>query len=168
MLRITLAYPRRDGRSDDPFLQRKWGGWDEGLSAQEVYDAGRGWWKVGARAKEERYAALTALGIVRQVIEITEWKYSAAADRSAFRGNILGPGDEMYDRYIGKELPATSRNPIGYVDEGPEPCKCGCGELTRNTWRPGHDQRAIHDRIRQDFGGDVAAFIDWYDNQRVS
>jgi len=136
------------------------------MSEQEVYDAGRGWWKLGSRAEREKYALLTALGVVRQVIEITGWD-QAGADRRAFEGTILGPGHPMYEQYFGQVLEATSRNPIGYLDDDTEtPCRCGCGESAKNLWLPGHDQRAIHDRIRRDFDGDVAAFIDWYDQLR--
>ena len=42
-------------------------------------------------------------------------------------------------------------------------CKCGCGQpVTRGQWLPGHDHRAVHQRIRRDHGN-VAEFIDWYD-----
>lgn len=43
-------------------------------------------------------------------------------------------------------------------------CICGCGArvLKEQSWLPGHDHRAIHDRIKRDHGN-VAAFIEWYD-----
>jgi hypothetical protein len=34
--------------------------------------------------------------------------------------------------------------------------------VTRGQWLPGHDHRAVHQRIRRDHGN-VAEFIDWYD-----
>lgn len=45
-------------------------------------------------------------------------------------------------------------------------CTCGCGtRISRGRWVPGHDHRAVHQRIRRDHG-DVAAFIIWYDQNR--
>lgn len=45
-------------------------------------------------------------------------------------------------------------------------CTCGCGtKISRGQWVPGHDHRAVHQRIRQDHG-DVAAFVAWYDANR--
>jgi hypothetical protein len=169
MLRITLAYPRRHSPSADPFLTRVWGGWDEDLTDQQVYDAGRGWWKVGDRAERESHAVLTSRGIARQVIEITGWDPGKQSNgRRAFRGTILSPGHLLHDRYVGQPLAAASRNPVGYIADEPDtPCRCGCGEPARSLWLPGHDQRAIHDRIRRDFGGDIGSFIDWYDKCQI-
>jgi hypothetical protein len=89
-------------------------------------------------------------------------------DRRGFEGRILKPGDRVYDKFVGKPDPteSTSRFPVLYlpdeVDEGL--CRCGCGEtVSRGEWVQGHDQRAIHARIRKDFNGSVSKFIDWYD-----
>jgi hypothetical protein len=42
------------------------------------------------------------------------------------------------------------------------PCACGCGAVAvRGDFAPGHDQRAIHDRIRK--VGTVREFIEWFD-----
>lgn len=43
-------------------------------------------------------------------------------------------------------------------------CKCGCGNLVTGPglWLPGHDHKAVHQRIHRDHGS-VAEFIDWYD-----
>lgn len=40
-------------------------------------------------------------------------------------------------------------------------CKCGCGEMVERDFAPGHDLRAVMDRVKQ-FGG-AAAFIEWFD-----
>jgi hypothetical protein len=37
---------------------------------------------------------------------------------------------------------------------------------TQSDWLPGHDQRAIHQRIARDFAGSVRDFISWYDTHR--
>jgi hypothetical protein len=88
--------------------------------------------------------------------------------RHAFNGQILPAGNAVRDRYVGKPLVSPSRNPIHYITDPDDPsgeCKCGCGQSTNGVWVTGHDQRAIHDRIRRDFGGDVGTFVDWYDER---
>ena len=70
---------------------------------------------------------------------------------------------------LGASLPAASQNPVRYFEDAEadgagSPCRCGCGDVTRGTWVQGHDHRAIHQRIGQDFAADVARFIDWYDS----
>jgi hypothetical protein len=132
----------------------------------EVYDAARGWWRLNARAEQERYAIVLAGDQVRMVIKIAEWR--TVGDRRAFAGEMLRPGHAVYDKFVGRPDPAesSSRFPVLYladpVDAGV--CRCGCSEpVTRGDWVQGHDQRAIHNRIRADFGGSVRRFIDWYD-----
>lgn len=41
-------------------------------------------------------------------------------------------------------------------------CLCGCGEVVRVDFAPGHDQRAIHARVGK--FGSVAKFIQWFDD----
>jgi hypothetical protein len=171
MLQITVGEARyQPDDQDDDFLPRTLAGWHEKMTDSEVYDAARGWWKLSlARAEHERFAVVVARGIVRQVIEIHEWRYSGPKlDRYAFSGEVLRPGHAVHDRYIGTSRPSANQNPIRYFDDPDadslgSPCKCGCGELTRGIWAQGHDHKAIHQRIGRDFNGDVAAFIDWYD-----
>lgn len=176
MLQITLGtarYQPEDQSSD--FLPRTLAGWHETMTEKEVYDAARGWWRLNAaRAQHERYAVVVARGVVRLVIEINQgdWRYAENIDRWAFSGKVLGQGHAVHDRYIGRTLPAANQNPIRYfedpqADSAGYPCRCGCGELTRSTWVHGHDQRAIHQRIGRDFGGDVAQFVDWYDSSEA-
>jgi hypothetical protein len=118
VLRITLGHPRQYWPSENRFLTRTWAGWDEGLTPEEVYDAGRGWWKLGERALRERYAVLVSRNTVRQAIEITGWNPEGLIDgRRAFEGKVLGPGHPVYDRYVGKPLVVRSRNPVGYIDD---------------------------------------------------
>ncbi len=169
MLQITLgAYGRAPkDEEDDEFLPREHYGWYPGMSDEDIYTSARGRWVLNrARAEREKYAVVTADGIARQVIEINRWRTYHEQGRHAFSGQVLPPGHPVHDRYVGKPLASASRNPIHYISDPDDPrglCKCGCGRATNGIWVTGHDQRAIHDRIRRDFGGDVAAFIDWYD-----
>ncbi len=170
MIHITLGAFGYQPDENDDFLPRSHNGWHPGMSHQAVLTSARGWWVLNrSRAERENYAVVTAQGIAIQAIEIGEWRTKTGPDgkvRHAFDGKILGPGHPVHDRYVGKPLPPASRNPIHYITDPADPagtCKCGCGQATGGTWVTGHDQRAIHERIGRDFGGDVAAFIDWYD-----
>jgi hypothetical protein len=135
------------------------------MARTESYDAARGWWRLdGDRAKRERYVLAVGDGHGVQAIEITDRRYVPVIGRSAFAGNILRPGDPIHDKWVGRPVPRPSRNPIHYLpDATGSPCRCGCGEIVRGTWVHGHDQRAIHERIARDFGGEIASFIGWYD-----
>lgn len=173
MLRIRLG--RRtyvgDEQFDHDYLPRRHAGWDPTMTDGEVYDAARGWWRLNARAEQERHALVLAGDRIRMAIAIKGW--CTAGDRRAFTGDILGPGDPVYDKFIGRPDPATStsRFPVIYLSDPLDVsvCRCGCGQdVVRGEWAQGHDQRAIHDRVRVDFGGSVSRFIDWYDANRPS
>lgn len=63
----------------------------------------------------------------------------------------------------------SARRPLGAIisesglNTGPT-CPCGCGQAVRkeNRFVPGHDQKAIHERIAQQWGNTVG-FIEWFD-----
>jgi hypothetical protein len=169
MLIITLGTRGLNNESQDSFLPRTHYGWDPSLTEEQTYEAGRGWWRMAAGAEGERLALIIGGGVVRVAVAIDEW--AAKGGRRAFAGRVLQKGTPAHDRFVGKPDPSgsTSRNPARYwraknlVGQYTS-CLCGCGAEVRNQWLPGHDQRAIHDRIRHDFGGNVARFIAWYDH----
>lgn len=49
---------------------KSFAGWRPGLTDEEVYEAGRGRWRLGTRADRERYALFTAKGIVVLAVRI--------------------------------------------------------------------------------------------------
>lgn len=69
------------------------------------------------------------------------------------------------DHYVGKPAPnGAQQNPITYFKSplGNRECNCGCGKpINRGDFLPGHDQRAIHERIAR--VGTVLDFIAWFD-----
>jgi hypothetical protein len=164
---IAIFLGRRDYTmySTDQFLHRAFGGYDAAMTPAEIYDATRGWWRLdGDRAKREHYALAVGDGYGVQTIEIADWRYASTIGRWAFAGTFLGPGPPLQERGVGSPVPRPSRNPIHYLpDATGSPCRCGCGQVVRGTWVHGHDQRAIHERIGRDFGGEIASFIGWYD-----
>lgn len=143
-----------------------------------MYEANHGEWAIGARGQKENYALFSFGRTVIQAVEIESLELTKAFDRSpdekrddryTIHGKILGPGHPVYDKYVSKETPVSiARNPVRYFQD-PEfdggsgkPCRCGCGELTmRGDFIPGHDQKAIHERIARI--GTVAEFVDWMD-----
>jgi hypothetical protein len=170
VLIITLGARKRNDESDDKFLPRTHVGWEPGLSDEQVYEAGRGWWRMAEGAEGERLALIVGGGVVRLAVGIDKWA-PPEDGRRAFAGRILNSGDPVHRRFVGQPDPSgsTSRNPARYwkakdVPGQYTPCLCACGAEVRNQWLPGHDQRAIHARITRDFDGNVGKFVAWYDS----
>lgn len=141
------------------------------MTADELYEAGRYAWVLGARADKEQFALIVFSNTVLQAIEIESLEDVTVTNakgeqqaRRAIHGTILKPGHPVYDALVGNQAPMPStQNPIKYVDHPLDltDCKCGCGQPVRADFLPGHDQRAIHDRISK--VGTVAQFINWFD-----
>jgi hypothetical protein len=158
-----------DPELDD--MSRAWVGWDEAKSLEVNFEQNRGIWLLGRRAEKETYATFSLDGKVVLVAEITDIetiapKDPARAPKRAIIGRVLGPDHPMHDAFIGR-LVDGHRNPVTYMpDPGHETkiCACGCGETVpgQRDFVPGHDQRAIHDRIARQWG-DTLGFIEWFD-----
>jgi len=168
MLKIKMG-PRKyvgggkHAEAPHPFLKRDWTGFDEAMTDDELLDAARGWWVLSQEnARKQRYALVVGDALVRLAVKIDGWEANDLG-RRAFSGSILAAGHPVHDAWVGREVEWTSRNPIGYEDSEFDlgPCECGCGEQTRGSWVPGHDQRAIHTVIRENFAGSVLKFIEW-------
>ena len=83
-------------------------------------------------------------------------------------GPILGPAHPVYDHFAGQPAPTKGRNPVGYFKSEFDlrPCLCRCGGISYNNFLPGHDQRAIHERIGKI--GTVKDFLTWFDEHWTS
>jgi hypothetical protein len=164
MLHITLG-PERVVDPDTDKLGRDRIGFSETMSDLALYDANHGCWKLGPRADKEQFVIFSYGGIVRQAIEIDDIAQVGEAGRSVINGKILRAGHPVYDKYVGKSSPVQGvRNPVTYFDDEVDgrPCKCECGgSVVGRDFLPGHDQTALHDRIKQI--GTVAQFLDWFD-----
>jgi hypothetical protein len=164
-LHITLAKARSiDPASDD--LNRSQVGFDDRMTDEELYKANHGCWKLGSRARSERYYLASFDGLVRQAVQIDRIERSSPhGSRSVIHGRVLQSGHPVFEKWVGKPSPVTGvRNPITYFDDEADSgiCLCGCRERTMGSdFAPGHDQRALHDRVRQI--GTVAQFIHWFD-----
>jgi hypothetical protein len=163
MLKITMT----ERHYDKPFHQ---------MSEDELYDAMTSAWVMNpVRARKERYAVgiggrgaagatlgVMALEIEDIVLDSTAEPGTHKDDRYRIIGKVLGPGHPVYDAFVGEPAQAT-RNPVRYEPSELDltACRCGCGEPARLSFLPGHDQRALHERVNK--LGSVAKFCDWFD-----
>jgi hypothetical protein len=152
---LTIALGAYQTFPEDEFGKSS-AGWRPGLSDEQVY----------ARADHERYALFTAKGIVVLAIEIGGISDLDPDGRRTITGTVLQPGNPVYDKYVGEDAPVgKSQNPVQYIDSPFDRTECACGCGTANpsgrTFVPGHDQKALHERIAK--VGGVAAFITWFD-----
>jgi hypothetical protein len=137
------------------------------MSDNAAWDAARGCWVLGEQASSQRYVVFSWNGKVRLAAEISSLG-KVRDGRSYFNGTILPPGHEVFDKYVGKKSPVQNvRNPVTYftspLDALGDLCQCDCGKLAPKgrSFLPGHDQTALHNRVKQI--GTVADFIKWFD-----
>lgn len=176
-INFKLSDVRAIDRADDP-MDREWVGYRPTLNGEEVFAQNRGMWYLCLdKVEEEHYATFSYKGKIVVVAEITDvdtlpWKDPRGRrDKQALTGRALGPGHSAYEYFIARLVSGTSRNPVSYIDD-PEPrpaaepgtCACACGTpvLTGKSFVPGHDQRAVHERIAKQWG-DTLGFIRWFD-----
>lgn len=176
MLHITVG-PKKAADPDDG-LGRSHVGYSPDMSPEEAYEHNHGEWVIGSRGRDgrERYALFSFNGKVVQAVEIEGMRAtrlfpddSKRDNKYTIDGPILKKGHPVFDKYVGEDQPVTpGRNPVRYFDDpefdvaGGKLCRCGCGETTTaGDFVPGHDHRAIHERIARI--GTVAEFLDWMD-----
>jgi hypothetical protein len=161
----------RSTNGDDP-LGRPHVGYFPRMTEQEAWDAGRGVWKMNRqRAARQKFSLIVGEGQVRAIGEVTGFRPTDDGDRVELVGHLLEAGHPVYDAYMGQPDPIDngSQNPVAYVDLPEEAafliraCGCGCGEESERDFLPGHDVRAIQDRVREYFAGNPLAFINWLD-----
>ncbi|WP_007026059.1 hypothetical protein [Saccharomonospora iraqiensis] len=105
----------------DP-LGRSCVGYFPGMSPEDVWQAGRGVWKLDRRrAEREGYALLVGGELVRAVADIAA--LVEHGDRVELVGKLVGPGESLHDAYVGSLDPVVrpSRNPVAYVALPEEP-----------------------------------------------
>lgn len=163
--------PVRDIAPDEDDMGRSWVGFSPTHSAQQIYEQNRSIWLLGPRAARERYATFSVDGTVCVVVEIDRIEEVPAKDpgkrsKSAVVGRVLQPGHPVHDELIGQPVD-QHRNPVTYLEErsgAQQTCACGCGAAVagHRVFMPGHDQRAVHERITRQWGNTLG-FINWFD-----
>jgi len=176
-INFKIADERTIDRDDDP-MDRDSVGYRQTMTDGEVFEKNRGMWFLGLRAQDEGYATFSYMGKIVVVAEIAgvetlPWKRpKGRRDKQAVIGRALGPGHPAYEFFIDRRVDNTSRNPVAYLEDPsprrssePRPCACGCGTSIAppRHFAPGHDQRAVHERIAQQWG-DTIGFIRWFDD----
>ena len=92
---------------------------------------------------------------------------SGGGFKKVLRGRVLAEGDPARQELLGTTI-NSFRNPVSYIADppsSPRVCACGCGSpvLGRRLFIPGHDQKALHERIAKRWGSAVE-FIRWFDS----
>lgn len=157
----------------DP-LGRGYVGYFPRMTEDEAWQAGCGVWKVSKdKISRQRFAIITGEGAVRAVAEITGHTeyHTDTGTRIALNGALLPAGHPIRDTYLGQPDPVAngSQNPVGYCDLPEEqpyltrPCACGCDQTSDRDFLPGHDVRAIQQRVRDHFDGSPLKFVQWID-----
>lgn len=169
-MNFKLGDVRETVAAEDP-MSRTWVGWKPELSDQETYEQNRGVWFLGRRARSERVATFSHNGFVVAVVAVEGLEnipiLNAERAKQAIVGQVLASGAADYDSLIGQAVDGH-RNPVTYglnLSDTTRTCACGCGgDVAGNrVFLPGHDQRAIHDRITQEWGTTLG-FVEWFDD----
>lgn len=115
---LKIEYEAEEAVFDEPALliniNRRY---HPNMTADELYEATRGHWKVGSRARSITLVCAVYRGIIREVFAVTAWHTSAEDSRSYFDGSVASP--EVRNRYLHKSVSTYwkqgSQNPIKYV-----------------------------------------------------
>jgi hypothetical protein len=96
------------------------------MSPLELYEATRGFWRVGERRDGAHYAFAVYEGVVREVYGIRAWfpagtlvyqTRKVGANRGSGRMEFEGEvAHEIRNRYVGRFIGKGGQNPIRYVN----------------------------------------------------
>jgi hypothetical protein len=101
------------------------------MTPQELYEATRGVWKLGARCTKAQYAFAVFEGVVREVYEIESWHPAATTPyvtrdavklmtngRREFVGHVAEPAvrDRFFGRSVADYFHRGQQNPVVYVN----------------------------------------------------
>lgn len=80
--------------------------WTPQMSSEALYEATRGWWKLGPKREHARYAMAVSGGVIRGVYRITSWRPRAEGDRD-WRDDA--EGKRLRWGFDGESAPELSR-----------------------------------------------------------
>ncbi len=161
MLHIKLGERRTISSTD--VMGRDWFGYDPAVPVEQLFEMNRGIWVVGSRANQERLAVFSYTGDhkVKFVAEING--FESFGKRRAILGHVLSDDDPRAQGLVGASALDGHRNPVTYIAED-RTCGCGCGGAIppSRLFLPGHDQKAVRERITEKWGSTIG-FINWFD-----
>ncbi len=120
-LLIRLGPWRDEPEPLEPGHMRAGAGWRNDLTATELYDSVRGWWRITADSVARRGAAHAVAvfeGVTRAVWSIDGWLPPRSDGRCAFAGTPVTEG-AIFDHYCGPfgkrvPFPTHAQNPTHY------------------------------------------------------
>ena len=116
---IEIEYEAKDAVFDDEgvMLININNKYEPNLSVDEIYQATRGYWKVGKRAKDVKIVCAVYRGIIREVFDVRKWLPSSMKGCSFFEGKVSS--ENIRNKYLYKSVSRYwkkgSRNPIKYI-----------------------------------------------------
>ncbi len=101
--------------------------WYPGMPDDELYEATRGWWRMGPKREHVHYAIAVAEGVIRAVYVVDEWMARRFEDDGVtpFPGNstrwgFVGEPDDDHPDLIGLDVrhlfPMGAQNPVTYFN----------------------------------------------------
>lgn len=146
-------------------MNRSWIGYDPTVPVEELFATDRGVWVLGDRADREKYAIYSHVGEVKFAVKIDG--FERFGNRRAIIGEVLDDDHPIAQRWVGKPAPDRYQNPVTYFEDPAgtqRRCACGCGAEVSSgrAFLPGHDQKAIRDRIDEQWGN-TERFVEWFD-----
>jgi hypothetical protein len=103
--------------------------WTPTMEASELFEAARGWWRVGATVSRARYAVAVNLGVTRAVYEIEYWRERVGGDRDydpqekkpriGWWGSLVTDRPDLLNRSI-RHLKQSAGSPVVYLNCGPD------------------------------------------------
>ena len=101
--------------------------WYRGMPEDELYDSTRGWWRMGPKRDQARYAIAVAAGVVRAVYAVDEWLPRRFEDdgvtpfpANGTRWGFIGEPDDEHAGLIGLDIrhlfPQGAQNPVTYFN----------------------------------------------------
>ncbi len=129
---LQTLYGASPARIDDPVLLIRINRlYRYGMSAQELYEATRGVWRIGEKREKVRFALATFRGIVREIYEVETWHLAGSTNyltrpaeevqvsgRWEFIGRVAEKAvrDKYLDKSVSGYFSSSSQNPVKYVN----------------------------------------------------
>jgi hypothetical protein len=122
MISVIRLGPRRDIDTALDSMGRTWVGYDPERTEVELWAQNCGRYAFAERRLDDvTVAGLAYRGEIKVVAAVTGWERFADLKRGVLKraliGEVLGPGDPVYDALHGGVLSMAGQNPVAYFDE---------------------------------------------------